>query len=234
MEVQRILADDVDVLVFGEGCEEFLIRMFRSDFNAFVVNQWNGVKQVTQVVSTEHLFMHFNFFVVGEGLVGEVVDVLKRDIYLGIVTFLLDDSNSFEKCSELYDKFIQDQQVALKSLPGKLGFCQSSIIPEDLNLLTHWHSSDSHQPIQAGLKAALCSERKASIYLNQNRDGVLNNVKFITKSEEKPFIEEKQSIFLWMFENFMRKNKKLGITQDLLSELKDSFETFNTSSCILI
>ena len=32
--------------------------------------------------------------------------------------------------------------------------------------------------------------------MKENRDGVLKNVKFITKSQESPFIEERQAILL--------------------------------------
>ena len=234
MDLTRILADDVDAVVFGEASEEFLVRMFKKEDTAFVVNEWNGVKQVSIVVSTEHLFMHFNFYVVSEAILSEILDVIKKDVYLAIVTYMLDDANSFEKCSELYDKYVQDSFVPLKSIPGKVGFSTSSIVPEELSLLNLWHKSENHQIIQAGIKAAVCSERKASIFMNENRDGVLNNVKFITKSEEKQFMEEKQSILIWMFENYAKKNKKLGIGQELIDELKESFESYSTSSCFLI
>ena len=56
-------------------------------------------------------------------------------MYLGIVTYLLDDIMSFEKSGELYDKYIQDSTVPLKSLPGRVGICNSPIVPGELNLI---------------------------------------------------------------------------------------------------
>lgn len=233
MDLEKILVDDIDAVVFGEGSEEFIIRMFKNDqSSSFLVNNWSEIKQVTQIISTEHLFIHFNFFIIPEHNLSEIIDILKRDIYLGIVTYLLDDAISFEKCSELYDKYIQDSTVPLKNIPGKVGFCNNSIIPEELNLISLWQGSENHQIIQAGIKAAVCSERKAAIFMNENREGILKHVKFITNSEEKRFLEEKQSILLWMFENYLKKNKKLGISQDVVDELKQSFEA-HSSGCLI-
>jgi len=233
MDLEKILTDDIDAVVFGEDSEEFLIRMFKNENSSFVVNNWSGIKQATQVVSTEHLFIHFNFFFVSENNLHEVLEVLKKDVYLGIVTYLLDDAISFEKCSELYDKYIQDAVVPLKSIPGKVGFCSNSIIPEELGLISLWQGCENHQTIQAGIKAAVCSERKAAIFMNENREGILKDVKFVTNGEDKMFLEEKQSILLWMFENYLKKNKKLRTSQDLMNELKQSFEA-QYSGCLVL
>ena len=233
MEYQEILSDDIDVIVFGEAAEEFLQRMFKPEPHAFIVNEWCSIKQITQVISTDHLFLHFNFYAVPENIFAECIEVLKKDIYLGIVTFLLDDAISFEKCGELYDKYIQDSVVPLKNIPGKIGFCYNSIIPQELNLINLYCANEGHQIIQAGIKAAICSERKAAIFMKENRDGVLKHVKFVTTSEESPFIEEKQGIILWMFENYMKKNKKINIPQAMADELKASFDKSSRISCSL-
>ncbi|OMJ96367.1 hypothetical protein SteCoe_118 [Stentor coeruleus] len=231
MEVEEIITDDIDVVVFGEGSEEFSLRMFKKEPRAFTVNEWGAIKQITQIVSTDHLFLHFNFYIVPENIFEESIEILKKDIYLGIVTYLLDDVMSFEKSGELYDKYIQDSIVPLKSQPGRVGICSNSIIPEELSLINLWFPNETHQIIPAGIKAAICSERKAAILMKENRDGVLKHVKFITKSEESPYVEEKHAIFMWMFENYLKKNKKLNITPQHIGELKKSFEGLSSGLC---
>jgi hypothetical protein len=233
MDLLEVLSDDIDVFVFGEATDEFVHRMFKSDPNSFVVNDWCGITQITKILSTDHLFFHFNFYIVTETLFPEYVEILKKDIYLGIVTYLLDDAISFEKCSELYDMYVQDAVVSLKNIPGKIGFCYNSVVSAELGLLSLYCQSESHQIIQAGIKAAICSERKAGVFMKENRDGVLKNVKFITAAEESPYVEEKQGIYVWMFENYVKKNKKLNIHQSLIDELKASFKKNNENSCVL-
>ena len=231
MDFNEILCDDIDAIVFGEASEEFALRMFQNDPNSFLVNEWGEIKQITQIISSTNIFIHFNFYIIAENIFSEAIEILKKDMYLGIVTYLLDDIMSFEKSGELYDKYIQDSTVPLKSLPGRVGICNSPIVPGELNLINLWFNQENHQIIQAGIKAAICSERKATILMKENRDGVLKNVKFITKSQESPFIEERQAILLWMFENYIKKNKKMNISQAVIDEFKENFKKSNSSSC---
>ena len=234
MEINEILCDDIDVMVFGEGCDDFALRMFKHNPHAFSVNEWGEIKQITQIISTSHLFLHFNFYLIPEGIFSETIEILKKDIYLGIVTCLLDDIISFEKSDELYDKYIQDSTVPLKNIPGRLGIHKNSILPEELSLINLWFPQENHQIIPAGIKAAICSERKAEILMKENREGLLKNVKFITKSDESPYSEEKQGVILWMFENYMKKNKKISISQQLVNELKEYFNKANSASCSIL
>lgn len=232
MDLREILCDDIDAVVFGDSCEEFFMRMFKTNPSAFIVNSLGDIKQLTQIISTAHLFLHFNFYFIPENLFAETIEVLKKDIYLGIVTCLLDDIMSYEKSGELYDKYIQDSTVPLKNFPGRLGFAKNSILPEELALINLWHPQENHQIIPAGIKAAVCSKRKAKILIKENRDGVLKNVRFITNSTNPELLEEKHSIFLWMFENYVKKNKKMNIPSQLSTELKEHLVK-NSSSCVI-
>jgi len=155
MEFTEILSDDIDAIVFGEANEEFITRMCQSDSCSYTVHECYQIKQITQIVSTRNLFLHFNFYLIPESLFQETIEILKKDIYLGIVTFLLDDIASFGKAAELYDKYVQDSSVPLKSLPGRIGICNSPVELEELLLINLW------QIIPAGIKAAICSERKS-------------------------------------------------------------------------
>lgn len=233
MDFKEILCDDIDAVVFGEGSEEFVLRMFKPEPTSFYVNKWGGISQFTHIISTEHLFLHLNFLIIPEKIFHEAIEILKKDTYLGIVTYLLDDIISFEKSGELYDKYIQDSTVPLKHIPGKIGGYSDFIINDDLNLISLWVSHENHQVISAGIKAAICSERKAAMLMKENRDGVLKNLKFITDSDESPFIEERQAILVWMFENYAKKNKKMNINQQIVEEFKNSFKK-SSSTCSVV
>ena len=146
--------------------------MCQSDSCSYTVHKCYQIKQITQIVSTQNLFLHFNFYLIPESLFQETIEILKKDIYLGIVTFMLDDIASFEKAAELYDKYVQDSSVPLKSLPGRIGICNSPVELEELKLINLWHNLDNHLIIPAGIKAAICSEKKASMLLSKGREGV--------------------------------------------------------------
>ena len=234
MEIEEILCDDIDAVVIGDGSEEFAQRMFKAESNAFLVNDWGNIKHITQIVSTKHLFLHFNFYIIPENTFSETIEILKKDVYLGIVTYLLDDVTSFEKSGELYDKFIQDSVVPLKNIPGRSGVCSHSVLSEDLYLINLWFGQENHQIIPAGIKAAICSERKATILMKENREGILKNLKFITKSDESPFVEERNGVLLWMFENYIKKNKKLNVLQPLIDEFVKSFNSQKYEKCVMI
>ena len=113
MEFNEINSDDIDAIVFGETNEEFITRMCQSDSYSFTVHECYQIKQITQIVSTQNLFFHLNFYLIPESLFQETIDILKKDIYLGIIAFLLDNIASIEKSAELYDKYIQDSSVPL-------------------------------------------------------------------------------------------------------------------------
>lgn len=52
---EPILYDDIDAIVLGDGSEEFMLRMFRHNPDAYQVNEYGSIRQITRVVSTEKL-----------------------------------------------------------------------------------------------------------------------------------------------------------------------------------
>lgn len=67
---------------------------------------------------------------------------------------------------------------------------------------------------------ALSSERKATVLMKERGHELLKNVTFICPSDESPFLEEKESVYLWMFENYRKKAKKTKISDEVLNQLK--------------
>ena len=70
--------------------------------------------------------------------------------------------------------------------------------------------------------------------LDKGRERVLKSLKFITKSKESPFMEEKQDTIAQMFENYMKKNKKMSISPAMADEIKTCLSKSDSNTCHIL
>jgi hypothetical protein len=75
-------------------------------------------------------------------------------------------------------------------------------------------NSDSIGP---GILAAVCNP---ATELKQTVGQMAKHTKYISKSDEEFFVNEKDSIYQWLFEQFSNKHPNLKISPELVQELR--------------
>lgn len=228
---QEILADDITCIVLGDGALDFILKMFKQNYDVYQVNDWAGHSQITKLISTENLWLHFNFYIIPDDCLELSVQAVKGEIYLGIVTYYVDDLASYGRAKKLYEKYFQDSIVPSADTPSNnKGQLPAPVFHEDTYLFSLFAEPDAQEVLGAGLFAGICSEARA---LSPRKDP-LQRVQFITSSVEAPLLAEKTQVFLWMFENYKRKNRRLNITDSVLRELQSAVSLLFEEKCSLI
>lgn len=234
MESAELLYDNIDAIVVGEGSEEFILRMFKGSPHVFQISEFGGFTQVTRVVSSAHLWIHFNFWFCKDSDLELAIEMVKEQWYMGIVTYLADDILSFKRAKDLYEKYFQDSLLPSRHrAPKRQKVTNYSTVNEELGLINLWWKPDRTEALGAGLLAAISTERFAQALVSRS-DDFGRNLKFICPSNSGYFFEEKQNIYLWMLENYKRKNPNLEVHEDLAKELKSQLKKDTEDNCLIL
>ena len=199
--------------------------MFDQKFDVFQLNEWGGIVKVTHIISTEHLWLHFNFtFFQDEHVNPYVFSHAKGQIGFAIITYDEDDEMSFERAKSLFNTHVQQNYEQKKLYWHKriLTGAWQSPVPEDLQLLSLALVPDNTDSVGPGILAAICPPNAE---LDHNRSSLSKQTKYISKSNEEFFTNEKDSIYWWLFEQYAKRYPNMKVTDELVAELKSGLKT---------
>lgn len=202
------------------------------------MNEWGEIAQITRIVSSPHIWLHFNFIVLKEQHLNPYIfRQVKGQVPYVIITFIPDDRESNEQAKNLHAKLVNPKLYPSKLLPDKRLLTQpfTTMIPEEIELLSLWVGSQDLEQIGPGLLVSICNEKKARIQMKQLKLNMQSNMKVICEADYDEFLEEKDSIYTWLFENYKKRNLKLKIDEALTEEFKLALcAPVEESSCNLI
>lgn len=202
------------------------------------MNEWGEIIQITRIISSPHIWLHFNFIVLKEEhLSPHIFRQVKGQVPYVIITFIPDDRESNDYAKSMHAKLMNPKLYPSKLVGDKrlLTLPITTIIPEELELLSFWTGTHEYDAIGPGLLVSICNEKKARIQMKQLKIGMQSNIKMICEADYDEFLEEKDSIYIWLFENYKKRNVKLKVDDALTEEFKQALATpVEESRCNLI
>lgn len=188
------------------------------------------MSQVTRIVSSENLWLHFNFLFVQENQLSPyLISQVKGQTQLFIVTYLSEDEESAERGRQILERHVQRKMPVNKYYYQKrlLATHAQQPVSEDLQILALWHVPSMQDKIGPGLMCSITSEKRALGNIREEQRGsggagAVRQVKYICESDEDPFYSEKNSVYMWLFEHYKNNNTQLRIGNPLTVELENA------------
>lgn len=203
---EDVFPTQINVLVVGDGCDEFISRMFARCRNVYQytphrVSDWQGIVRVSHLVSTERLWLHYNFTLLTGKTTHPMVFPRAKGLHqIAILTYLGEDEESCRRAKEMFEK-LHCPATDIKSR------CQKRIplsqtmpsISEDLLLLGLWNYPQVIEKVGPTLPVALVSAgftRQVTLF------ALLPESKLIYASNDEQHVLEKNDVLVWLFEQY--------------------------------
>ena len=190
------------------------------------MSDWQGIVKVTQLVSTERLWLHFNFTILSGKITDPMIFPRAKGLHhMAILTYLGEDEESGQKAKEILEKVYKPVSEIKGKQQRRIPLSQTMpSINEDLLLLGLWNYPQTLEKVGPTLPVAVISpgyNRQLPIY------PLLPDTKLIYAGNEPAHLAEKNDVLLWMFEQ----HTHLAISppgSSVVAELKAALNEPNT------
>lgn len=186
------------------------------------VNDWQGIIKVTQLVSTERLWLHFNFTILPGKVTDPMIFSRAKGLHnMAILTYLGEDAESGRKAQETLEKISKPVSEIKGKLQKRIPLSQTMpSINEELLLLGLWNYPQTLEKVGPTLPVAIVS---AGYHRQIPLFPLLPETKLIYPGNDGTHLSEKNEVLLWMFEQ----HTHLAISppgNTVLSELKSALQ----------